>query len=91
MNAPDTRVPVLRRGFRFQWEPVQNSHVLLYPEGMIRLNETAGLILAEVDGKRDVSTLIAELQARFPDAGDISGDIQAFLEIAREQFWIEFR
>ncbi|MFB0963169.1 MAG: coenzyme PQQ synthesis protein D, partial [Pseudomonas sp.] len=27
----------IRRGFRLQWEPVQNCDVLLYPEGMIQL------------------------------------------------------
>jgi pyrroloquinoline quinone biosynthesis protein D len=25
--------------FRLQWEPAQNAHVLLYPEGMVRLNQ----------------------------------------------------
>ena len=39
------QVPRLRRGFRLQWEPVQNCHVLLYPEGMMKLNDSAGEIL----------------------------------------------
>lgn len=29
-------VPMLRRGFRFQFEPAQDCHVLLYPEGMVK-------------------------------------------------------
>ena len=37
--------PRIRRGFRLQWEPVQNCDVLLYPEGMIQLNDSAALIL----------------------------------------------
>lgn len=85
------KIPVLRRGFRFQWEPVQDCHVLLYPEGMIKLNGSAGAILAEVDGVRSVAAIAADLQARFPDAEGIAEDILAFLEVARERFWIEFR
>ena len=42
-------VPKFRVGFRFQWEPAQNAYVLLYPEGMVRLNGSAGAILSEVD------------------------------------------
>lgn len=85
------QVPALRRGFRFQWEPAQGCHVLLYPEGMIKLNDSAGAILAEVDGVRSVATIIDDLCARFPDVPGIDEDILAFLEVARERFWIELR
>ena len=27
--------PRVGAGFRLQWEPVQEAHVLLYPEGMV--------------------------------------------------------
>ena len=85
------QVPALRRGFRFQWEPAQGCHVLLYPEGMIKLNDSAGAILAEVDGVRSVGAIVADLSARFPDVQGIAEDIVAFLEVARARFWIEFR
>jgi pyrroloquinoline quinone biosynthesis protein D len=29
-------IPVLALGYRFQWEPMQDCNVLLYPEGMVR-------------------------------------------------------
>ena len=90
-DAIQLKIPVLRRGFRFQWEPVQDCHVLLYPEGMIKLNGSAGAILGEVDGVRSVAAIAADLQARFPDAEGIAEDILAFLEVARERFWIELR
>ncbi|WP_415844840.1 pyrroloquinoline quinone biosynthesis peptide chaperone PqqD [Stutzerimonas zhaodongensis] len=86
-----TQIPVFRRGFRFQWEPAQNCHVLLYPEGMIKLNESASAVLGEVDGARTVGAIVADLQARFPDAEGIEEDIVAFLEVAVERFWIELR
>lgn len=85
------KVPVLRRGFRFQWEPAQDCHVLLYPEGMIKLNGSAGAILAEVDGVRSVAAIVAGLRERFPEAEGIEADILEFLEVARERFWIELR
>ena len=36
--------PQWRPGYRFQYEPAQKGHVLLYPEGMIKLNESASAI-----------------------------------------------
>ncbi|OHC11754.1 MAG: pyrroloquinoline quinone biosynthesis protein PqqD, partial [Pseudomonadales bacterium GWC1_66_9] len=56
------KIPVLRRGFRFQWEPAQDCHVLLYPEGMVKLNGSAGAILAEVDGVRSIAAIVAGLR-----------------------------
>ena len=84
-------VPAIRRGFRLQFEPAQGCHVLLYPEGMIKLNESASEILKLVDGQRSVATLVAELQGRFPEVPGIDEDILAFLEVAHAQFWIELR
>ena len=83
------QVPKLRRGFRFQWEPAQNCHVLLYPEGMIQLNETAALILQKVDGKANLTEVIGQLQAQFPDAPDLQADVLEFFEVAHDNFWIE--
>ena len=83
------QVPKLRRGFRFQWEPAQNCHVLLYPEGMIQLNETAALILQKVDGKASLTEVIGQLQAQFPEAPDLQADVLEFFEVAHDNFWIE--
>ncbi len=44
-------VPTWRQGYRFQFEPAQNGFVILYPEGMIKLNESAGAIGQYIDGK----------------------------------------
>jgi pyrroloquinoline quinone biosynthesis protein D len=84
-------VPAIRRGFRLQFEPVQGCHVLLYPEGMIKLNDSAGEILQQVDGKRSVADIIDQLQQRFPDVPGIDEDILAFMEVAHAQFWIELQ
>ncbi len=86
-----TRVPRLRPGFRFQWEPVQDSHVLLYPEGMVKLNTSASAILAEVDGHRPVADIIARLEQNFPDAGELTDDVCEFLRDAQQKHWIELQ
>ncbi|MBR9868710.1 MAG: pyrroloquinoline quinone biosynthesis peptide chaperone PqqD [Oceanospirillales bacterium] len=90
-NAPaitPDQTPVLNRMFRFQWEKAQDSYVLLYPEGMVKLNGPAGEVLALVDGQRTVADIIQTLQAKFPDAEGIDRDILDFLGDAREQLWI---
>lgn len=85
------QIPALERMFRFQWEPAQQAYVLLYPEGMVKLNQSAGEILSLVDGERSVVDICAALMERFPDAGDLSGDVLEFMEVAREQRWIHYR
>lgn len=86
-----TQIPQFRRGYRLQWEPAQESHVVLYPEGMAKLNETAAAILELVDGKRDAAAIIAELNTRFPEAGGVDEDVLQFLMAAVEQKWIQCR
>jgi pyrroloquinoline quinone biosynthesis protein D len=73
-----------------QWEPAQNSHVLLYPEGMVTLNDSASEILQLCDGEQDVSQIIVKLEAKFPAAGSLEVDILEFLEEASANGWIEY-
>ena len=82
--------PAIARGFRLQWEPAQNAHVLLYPEGLVKLNGSAGEILKRCDGSRDVDALINDLERAF-DATDLTKDVVAFLSMALERKWIELR
>jgi pyrroloquinoline quinone biosynthesis protein D len=82
-------VPRIRRGFRLQWEEVQNSHVLLYPEGMVKLNGSAGQILLRCDGVRDVAAIVQQLETDFSQTA-LHDDVVAFLGIARQQRWVEF-
>jgi len=79
----------LRRGYRLQWEPGQDCHVLLYPEGMIKLNASAGWVLELLDGQRCVAAIIDGLAQRFPGAQGLDEDVLAFLEVARGKHWIE--
>jgi pyrroloquinoline quinone biosynthesis protein D len=77
----------LGHSVRFQFEPAQQAHVLLYPEGMIRLNDSAAEILKYCDGTRTAAGIIAELKRRFPDA-DLTAHVHEFLETAHGRGWI---
>lgn len=87
MITPETR-PTLGRGFRLQWEPVQSSHVLLYPEGMVKLNGSAGEILKRCDGKHTVAEIVSDLEREFATAG-LEKDVTSFMGIALERRWLE--
>jgi pyrroloquinoline quinone biosynthesis protein D len=83
-----TSAPIeLVRQFRFQWEPAQNCHVLLYPEGMVQLPGSAGEIMKRVDGTRSVEDIVGELQSTFPGV-DLRADVIEFLEVAHGKGWI---
>ena len=79
--------PAINRLFRFQWEPAQQAHVLLYPEGMVKLNQSAGEILKRCDGARTVPQIVADLEAAF-NASGLATEVEAFLEMADAQNWI---
>lgn len=91
MSIESTQVPAFRRGYRFQFEPAQDAHVLLYPEGMIKLNGSAAEILKHVDGQRDVAAIIGLLEAQFPGVATLRDDVIEFLGIARDKHWIDLR
>jgi pyrroloquinoline quinone biosynthesis protein D len=86
-TADDARLAIAK-GFRLQWEPAQNAHVLLYPEGMVKLNGSAGEILRRCDGARTFAEIVADLETTFNQAG-LAPDVQDFVAYAREQGWIE--
>ena len=88
MSFDRSKVPTWRPGYRFQYEPAQKGHVLLYPEGMIKLNESAALIGGLIDGERDVAAIIAELDKQFPGVPELGDDVEQFMEVAREQHWL---
>lgn len=82
--------PTITSTYRFQWEAAQNCYVLLYPEGMVKLNPSAGEILKHCDGTQTVNAIIASLQQQYPNA-EIESDVHEFLEIAHENSWIHMQ
>ena len=88
-----TNIYQLRRGRRFQWEPVQGCHVILYPEGMVKLSASAGAILEQVDGQQNVSDIIHTLYQHYPQAepSELVRDVEAFLAEAYDNGWLHLR
>ena len=50
-----TSVPALWRLARLDFDPVRQQRVLLYPEGVVLLNDTGAAILELCDGRRSVA------------------------------------
>jgi pyrroloquinoline quinone biosynthesis protein D len=86
----DDTVLDLARYFRFQWEPVQEAHVLLYPEGMVKLSGSAGEIMKRVNGSATVKSIIEDLGKTFPGI-DLRNDVMGFLEVAHGNGWIRVK
>ena len=87
MTITTATVPKVGRNFRIQWEPAQDAFVLLYPEGMVKLNQSAGEILKRCDGAANVAAIIADLEATF-NAQGLEADVIAFVELAEQQKWV---
>ena len=86
--TPDTTTPALHRTFRLQWEDAQQRWVLLYPEGMVMLNDSAAAILQRCDGHRSVAQIVDELQT-LSGQPSLAPDVHAFVEHAFARGWLE--
>ena len=84
----DSAVPKLRNGFRFQYEPAQDTHVLLFPEGMIKLSGSAKEIIERCDGERSVANIVSSLETAFPGV-DLRADVHEFLGEASNNGWLD--
>lgn len=83
-------IPRLSSHYVFRWEESQAAYILLYPEGLIKLNASAGEILKRCDGQRSVADIVDDLQVAFPgNTADISRGTQAFIELARDKGWLQ--
>ncbi len=91
MNTPaldSVSRPAVGQGFRLQWEPAQNAHVLLYPEGMIKLNGSAGEILKRCDGATTIADITTDLERAFATS-NLSDDVLRFVAMAVEKKWLK--
>jgi pyrroloquinoline quinone biosynthesis protein D len=89
-DIPESAKPAIAHGMRLQWEPAQEAHVLLYPEGMVRLNSSAGAILSRCDGVRTLADIVTDLERSYSVSG-LTGDVTAFVALALDKHWLELR
>jgi pyrroloquinoline quinone biosynthesis protein D len=64
--------PRLTTGARLRYDEVREEHLLLVPEGAVRLNDSAAAVLELCDGERSVDDIVGVLTERYPgaDLGD---------------------
>jgi pyrroloquinoline quinone biosynthesis protein D len=67
--------PRLVDGARLQYDDVREEHLLLVPEGAVRLNETAAQVLELCDGERSLDEIAAALSQRYAGT-DVSDDVR---------------
>ena len=78
---------VINNHFQLQWEEKQNCFVLLYPEGMVQLSQSAGEIMNLCDGKRTILDIVNTLEDKFKIVG-LKNDVEEFLVDAKERNWV---
>jgi pyrroloquinoline quinone biosynthesis protein D len=71
--------PRLVTGARLQYDEVREEHVLLVPEGVVRLNPTAAAVLELCDGERSVDQIAGTLSARY-EGSDLTDDVQGLVD-----------
>jgi pyrroloquinoline quinone biosynthesis protein D len=66
--------PRLVTGARLRYDDVREEHLLLIPEGAVRLNPTAADVLGLCDGERSLDDIVGALSARYAGA-DVRDDV----------------
>jgi pyrroloquinoline quinone biosynthesis protein D len=66
--------PRLATGARLRYDEVREEHLLLIPEGAVRLNPTAAEVLGLCDGERSLDDIVGALAARYGGA-DLRDDV----------------
>ena len=71
--------PRLVTGARLRYDEVREEHLLLIPEGAVRLNRTAAEVLELCDGERSLDEIVGTLSARY-DGSDLRDDVQGLVD-----------
>jgi len=71
--------PRLATGARLRYDEVREEHLLLVPEGAVRLNPTAVQVLELCDGVRSLDDIVEVLSARY-DGADVGDDVRELVD-----------
>ena len=71
--------PRLVTGARLRYDDVREEHLLLIPEGAVRLNPTAAEVLGLCDGERSLDDIVGALSARY-DGADVRDDVRELVD-----------
>ncbi|NQZ52609.1 MAG: pyrroloquinoline quinone biosynthesis peptide chaperone PqqD [Piscirickettsiaceae bacterium] len=75
--------------YLLRWEEPQQAHILLYPEGVVKLNETGAEILKYCDGTQTAEEIITALNKSYTT--DVSESVYKFLEVSYAKGWIRIK
>jgi len=90
-SISDLARPSLVNGVRLQIDPATGKCVLLYPEGIVELNETAHEILSRCDG-RMLGEIVCELAEEYEvDSEALAADVRDTLSDLQRRKLIEFK
>jgi pyrroloquinoline quinone biosynthesis protein D len=85
----DAAQPRLAKGVRLQIDSATGKSVLLFPEGIVELNETAHEILVRCDG-RTLSEIVQALAEEYDsDVAALAADVRETLADLHERKLIE--
>jgi pyrroloquinoline quinone biosynthesis protein D len=76
--------PRLVTGARLRYDEVREEHVLLIPEGVVRLNPTAAEVLELCDGERSLDDIVGALAARYEGA-EVRDDVVELVDAMAER------
>jgi pyrroloquinoline quinone biosynthesis protein D len=71
--------PRLATGARLRYDEVREEHLLLVPEGAVKLNPTAAEVLELCDGERSLDEIVSALSARY-DGADVRDDVTELVD-----------
>jgi pyrroloquinoline quinone biosynthesis protein D len=87
----DLARPNLAKGVRLQADSGTGKSVLLYPEGIVELNETADEILSRCDG-RTLREIVCELAEEYEiDSEALAADVRETLADLQQRKLIKFK
>ena len=87
----DLARPSLAIGVRLQIDSTTGKNVLLYPEGIVELNETAHEILSRCDG-RTLREIVCDLAEEYEsDSEALAADVRETLADLQQRKLIEFK
>lgn len=70
--------PRLPRGVRAGIDPLSDRPILLFPEGILFLNETAAAVIGHCDGNRTVADVVATIGAVYDDV--VGNDVMTLVQ-----------
>jgi pyrroloquinoline quinone biosynthesis protein D len=76
--------PRLITGARLSYDDVREEHLLLIPEGAVRLNPTAAEVLELCDGEHSLDDIAGTLSARYQGA-DVRDDVRDLVDAMAQQ------